>query len=250
MLIYFLKFIASFLLPPGIIILFLGLLSVLLFRQNNRFAKHLGIVTIIFYLLSTGYFGNLLLRPLESRFSPPPEVTGDVIVMLGGGATLDTPDVSGVGNLSGSAANRLLTVVRLYKKLGVPVIVSGGQVFEDTGREAVIARRILLDLGVPDDKIIVEDASLNTKQNAEYVGKLLENNNFKDPILVTSAFHMERAVLNFHKQNISVRTFPADYLTSACTGIYFNNFTPSFGGLFNTGLALHEYLGIFAAGMF
>lgn len=247
MLIYFLKFVASFLLPPGIIILFLAVLSVLFYRRKICYARLLGLVTLIFYLLSTSYVGDFLLRSLESRFSPPINVNGDAIVMLGGGATLDTPDIDGLGHLSGYAANRLLTTARLYKRLGVPVIISGGQVFEDSGREAVIAKRMLKDLGVPDEKIIVEDASLNTKQNAEFVKRILDEHNYNNPILVTSAFHMERAVHNFHKLNVDAQPFPTDYMTSVHSAVYFNNFAPSGSGLFSSCLALREYLGILAA---
>ena len=68
--------------------------------------------------------------------------------MLGGGATLDTSGVNVKGNLSGTAANRLLTCAKLYNKLHVPVIISGGKVYEFTGDEARICRNILINLGV------------------------------------------------------------------------------------------------------
>ena len=69
------------------------------------------------------------MRSLEGRFIPPSEVSGDVVIMLGGGATLDTPDVTGKGQLSSHASNRLLTVALLQKKLNVPIILAGGQVY-------------------------------------------------------------------------------------------------------------------------
>jgi len=61
-----------------------------------------------------------LIWSLEKKYQPPSELNGDVIIMLGGGAFADTPNVNGKGHLSSIAANRLLTCVQLYYKLDVP----------------------------------------------------------------------------------------------------------------------------------
>lgn len=77
-------------------------------------------------MISTNYIGGTILKYQEDRYNPPRNPTGDVIIMLGGGATLDTPDIDGLGNFGGNAANRLLTAARLQRQLNVPVILSGG----------------------------------------------------------------------------------------------------------------------------
>ena len=96
-------------------------------------------IAFLFYLLAMPFFGDSLIHSLEVQYQPPLEMSGDVIVMLGGGATLDTPNPSGRGNVSGDAANRLLTCLQLYHQLKVPIVLSGGQVFRTTGPEAEIA---------------------------------------------------------------------------------------------------------------
>ncbi|MFA5384743.1 MAG: hypothetical protein WC364_08795 [Eubacteriales bacterium] len=68
---------------------------------------------------------------MESKYRPPAEINGDVLVMFGNGVTLDTPDLNGPGHLSGSAANRLLTAARLYYITKLPIILSGGRVFKE-----------------------------------------------------------------------------------------------------------------------
>lgn len=93
--------------------------------------------------------------------------------------------------------------------------------FEDSGREAMIGKRILLGVGIPEDMIIIEDSSLNTKQNAENVKNILETKGFSSPILVTSAFYMERSVLNFSRIGVEVIPFPADYMANKKSGVYF-----------------------------
>jgi hypothetical protein len=67
------------------------------------------------YIFSTQITGDLLIHYLEMKYQPPQIMKGDVIVMLGAGATSDTSDVDGRGEPSGFGANRLLTTARLYK---------------------------------------------------------------------------------------------------------------------------------------
>jgi uncharacterized SAM-binding protein YcdF (DUF218 family) len=178
------------------------------------------------------------------KYQPPQIVNGDVIVMLGAGATNDTNDVDGRGELSGFGANRLITTARLYKQTKLPIIVSGGAVFKDSGNEAEIAKRQLIALGVPEYKIFLENKSLNTEQNAKFTKKIMSLKKLKHPILVTSAFHMERAVLNFTRIGIKVVPYPTDFQTNRNMSIYPNKFVPA--DFLNTRLALKEYLGILA----
>ena len=96
--IYFLKFGASFILPPGIFFVLLFLIAFWAWRRRaRRIAAALFAVTFAFYLLSTSLVADILLRGLENQYEPPAYPAGDVIVMLGGGAMGDTPDVDGVG---------------------------------------------------------------------------------------------------------------------------------------------------------
>lgn len=164
--------------------------------------------------------------------------------MLGGGATLDTPNINTAGHLSGSAANRLITAAELQKMLNVPIIVSGGQVYKNTGTEAMIAEKILTALGVPENKIITESKSLNTTQNAEFTKKLLVKNNFKKPLLVTSAFHMKRAVLQFKRYSQEVTPFPTDYQSNVKQVIQIADLVPSADAMLEVSSTLKEYLGI------
>lgn len=241
--IYLLKFGASFILPPGIFFLCFIILAIFLWRRNEHAIASAFIgLTFVFYLLSTNLVADSLLGNLESVYDPPSDPKGDVIIMLGGGATKDTPDLDGAGGLSGSPANRLLTVVRLYNRLHVPILVSGGQVYADSGREAVIAKRMLLSLGVKESDILVEDQSLNTRQNAKFSHEILKKNTLVDPILVTSAFHMERAVLDFQKENVVVQPFPTDYMVNREHAFHYNKLSPSAGALQANAMVLQEKL--------
>ena len=130
---------------------------------------------MVHYLLVIPITGQLLLHPLEQKYRVPSQLNGDVLVWLGGGATLDTQDIDGQGHLSGAASSRLLTTVQLYERTKLPIILSGGQVFQDSGNEARIAKRMLISLGVNPNDIYIEDKSLNTEQNAKFTANLLES---------------------------------------------------------------------------
>jgi uncharacterized SAM-binding protein YcdF (DUF218 family) len=246
-LVYFVKFLYStFLFPPGIFIVGSFLLCIFLYKRQRTLAKIIAFFTLVFYLSTISLVSDRLIGSLEGKYRVPDPVSGDVIVMLGGGATLDTPNVHGLGHLSGFAANRLLTCAQLYQMLHVPIIVSGGKVLETTGSEADIAKVILMGLGVPEEKVIVENKSLNTTENASFTKELLEQYHFQQPILVTSAFHMERAVLQFTKVHIAVTPYPTDYQTNVEHKFQPHQLWPSANALFDNSLALKEYVGILA----
>lgn len=241
---YIIKFIYGFILPPGGFVTLLVLLSIWLYRREKLAAKVLFIITLLLYISVIPLTGNILTQTLEQRHTPPSQVDGDVIVMLGGGATPDSPDIDGKGQLSGNGANRLLTTIRLYNQTKLPIILSGGQVFTNYGNEANIAKRQLISLGVPEEKIILENKSINTEQNAKFTKQLLKKHKLHKPILVTSAFHMERAIRNFNNLGISVQPYPTDYQSSQDLSIDLNQLTPSLQTpLF---LAIKEYVGIAA----
>jgi len=237
----------TFLLPPGIFLVILAALSIWLLSRDRKAAFGLAMVTCIFYLASTGLVSGALIRSLEHRHVPPAHINGDVIIMLGGGATLDTPNIGGAGHLYGSSANRLLTAVQLYQQLKVPIIVSGGKVLETTGNEAEITARTLANLGVPYEQIMIENKSLNTTQNAEFTKVLIDKHGFKKPILVTSAFHMERAVRQFSKAGQITTPFPTDYQVNVESRLTAYQLLPSAAALIDTQLAIKEYIGLLAA---
>ena len=247
--VYLLKFGASWILPPGIFILACFGIAVYIWRRNHahKAAVMLAGMTFVFYLLCTGLAADRFMGWLESAYEPPEHLQGDVIVLLGGGALKDVPDVDGMGTLCSYPANRMLTAVRLQRQLGVPILLSGGEVYRDTGNEAEISRRILLSLGVPDDKILVENQSINTTQNAQFSTKIMREKGFSKPILVTSAFHMKRSVVDFAKQGMEVTAYPADYQVARNPVFHYNKLRPQVGALQNNVLVLQEVLRTFVS---
>ena len=228
-LVYALKFGASWILPPGIFIVLAVALAVKLFRISRKLSAAVFVGTLVFYLLCTGFVAERFMGWLEEMHTPPAQVESsgaDVIILLGGGAISQVPDVDGVGALCASPANRLLTAVRLQKMLNVPILISGGQVYSDSGAEAEISARVLKSLGVPEDKIITETKSVNTSQNARYCVPILREKNFTKPLLVTSAFHMNRAMLNFNLRRVNPIAYPTDFTVAHNPTFHYTKLRP------------------------
>ena len=242
--VYLLKFGASWVLPPGIFIVAFFVIALYAWKKlgERKLAAVIAGITFVFYLLCTGLVAEQLMGRLEAAYEPPEVPRGDVIIMLGGGAMPDSPDVDGTGSLCSSPANRLLATVRIYRMLHVPILLSGGQVYSDSGAEAKIARRVLLSLGVPEKDILVETRSINTTQNARFSSEIIEEKGFRRPILVTSAFHMKRAVLNFERAGIDVVPYPTDYMVSHHPVFHYTKLRPQTEALLDNVTVLQETL--------
>lgn len=246
--VYLLKFGASWVLPPGLFIVLLVVLAYYLARFNLKLSVVVSVGTLIFYLMCTGLVAERTMGWLENKYPLPTPAelnSGDIIIMLGGGAIGDAKDVDGEGTLCASPANRLLTAVRLQKKFNLPILLSGGQVYSDSGAEAVIALRILQTLDVPPDKILIEPKSVNTTQNAAFSAQILREKNFHKPILVTSAFHMRRAVLNFNQQGFEVVPCPTDFLVAHEPKFHYTKLRPQVEALLINVTVMQEVLRTF-----
>ena len=220
-------------------------LAVKLFKIDRKISIAVLVCTIFFYLLCTSLVAERLMGWLEELHTPPAQIENsgaDVIVLLGGGAISQVPDVDGVGALCASPANRLLTAVRLQKILNVPILVSGGQVYSDSGAEAEIAARVLKSLGVAENKIITETKSVNTTQNARYSAKILRDSGFKKPVLVTSAFHMNRAMLNFNLCRYRPIAYPTDFTVAHNPTFHYTKLRPQAEALLLNVTVMQELL--------
>jgi len=194
-------------------------------------------------LLSTLPVSDAILGGLEYDFMIPKHPKGDVIILLGGSANGGAPDLSGIGIPSEMMLYGVVTAVRLYKRLKISIIVSGGTVFQHAKPEAPIVKRFLVDLGVPDNAIIMEDKSLDTSQNAKNTQKICLERGFRTPILVTSVFHMKGSVILFKSVGIGLIPFPTGFQSWRKRQYGWIDFLP--GGFGDVSTAIKEYLALF-----
>ena len=240
---FFIKKLIEFIIfPPGIIILAFLLVALIAFLERR--IKSVLIISLlsafIIYLLSIQPVSNMLLIPLEISYPVlSAKIIGkpSAIVVLSSGAYSRH-------TLGGDSFNRLFEGFKLYKKYHIPVILSGGYAIS-TFSVAKIMRNILLEMGVKKSYIITEDKSNDTFENALYVLKICKRRNFRRVILVTSAYHMPRAMFLFNevKGGIKIIPYPADFKTDKHYNIY--GYIPQLGNLIISEEAIHEYIGYF-----
>jgi len=201
-------------LETWLFLLLLATFVLLRFGRAGAATGTAGIAAALLALVSILPLGSLVLNALEARFPPnpdPSDVAG--IVILGGGedsvrsAEWDQPLVNDAGDRFIAAlvlANRYPDAQVLFTG-GIGSIVQSGP----TGAE--VAGRLLLESGLSPDRLMLEPASRNTWENARFA---LEHRTEKPGvwILVTSAFHMPRAVESFCAAGwTDVVPWPTDY---------------------------------------
>ncbi|MFO8033901.1 MAG: ElyC/SanA/YdcF family protein [Candidatus Bipolaricaulota bacterium] len=169
-------------------------------RHSRLLATWLGMCVVILYALSVGPGADLLLRPLERAYPPlhqaPAEPISAVVVLSGGdGWWEDRPLTSA---LSTSSTDRLLEGIRVWRLLGGTheLLVVGGIGVPGGRAEAPAMAQAAHALGVPEETLAWESLSRNTYENALAVREILGEEPF---VLVTSAFHMPRAMQTFHR---------------------------------------------------
>ena len=243
------KLLTVLFLPPGGIILFL---FILVFFVKWKIKIFLGMLLVFFYAFSIQPVSDFLLKPLENAWPPLSEDTDEdwpqAIIVLGGGTVQGSPEAGeGQDTLSSDAYKRAVYAYTLRNTFPVPLVFSGGKVFDyDQEPEAVAAGRLFETLGIDSRRIILETTSRNTWENARETAKLFSERNpvIEKAILVTSAYHVKRGVYCFESNGISVIPAPTDYKCERGRKYDLFSFMPSMVYLENTWLALHEYIGL------
>lgn len=204
------------------------------------------IAALVGYLSALVPVGDALLWPLEHRYPPMrdgslvPSVAG-VVVLGSGYSPRDSIPVTGALDEDGLA--RIVEGVRLARQFpGVRLVVSGGAppgLVPSAQGYAKLAR----ELGMPDASIVVLDRSLDTLEESRAISKLFGHAPF---ILVTSAYHMPRAMLLMRHAGAAPIPAPTGQRVGAAQLSLWTAFLPGASGLRMTEQALHEYAGLAA----
>ena len=243
------KIIPLFVYPTGFIVVS-ALLCLLFLAWNWRRAAVtcLLVGTLYVWLCATPVFSRLLADSLEGDYltrTVEQMPQADLIVMLGG--TLSPPGQwNPYGDLDSSAA-RITETARLYRAGKAPqVLISGGQLFPVAGRasEAEMVRALLMDFGVPESAIIVETLSRNTYENATGTARMLQKQPGASVLLVTSAWHMQRAVAVFRRAGVTVVPAPTDSFRAQLADSIPFGYLPDVDALRISTLCIKEWIGM------
>lgn len=208
-----------------------------------------GAAVLLLVLCAWTSVGALMLNPLEERFARPAEMPArvDGLVVLGGGFEGAINLVRGGYDLN-SGGDRFVEAAILARRFpDARVLVSGGTgtlVLDGEG-DADTAPRLLTALGVDRTRLILENRSRNTYENAQFSREMADPKSGETWLLVTSAFHMPRSVGLFRKAGFDVVPWPVDYRTSGEEGIGLFRDNPA-DSLQTATMAIREWIGLAA----
>jgi uncharacterized SAM-binding protein YcdF (DUF218 family) len=236
--------------PGNLLVLLLTAGSLLLFTKWRGFGRFL-IAMIALVSIATAVLpvGRWLLEPLEDRFpmltSLPDKVDG--VIMLGGAVSTVLTAAHGQPQTN-EHAERFIAFADLARRYpNAKLVFAGGGPMLRGGsfREADASREVMIWLGMDTSRVIFERESRNTFENVVNAKALVHPAQGEVWLLVTSAFHMPRAVGVFRAEGWPVVPYPVDYQTGAGE----DDPALSAGFLENLGqssLTLKEWVGLLA----
>ena len=236
------KILTPFLVPPGIFVVLALCLAARQFRKNRRQAAAWAGFALLMWAAATAPLGNRVLAGLEYSYLPPAEVKADAVVVLSAGIEEGGAGSLGVPTLSAVSLERASEAARIYRRYKLPLVITGGTVFS-TGPEAPVIKEYLVSLGVPAKDIFTEERARDTWENAVFSKKLCDEKGYKKPLIVTSAYHMRRAMWSFKEAGFEgAAPYPTAYKRLKRPRFQYVDLLPcGYGPL---GLALREYLGL------
>ncbi len=204
----FVRWVVNFFLPGTPLFLLLGLCAgVLLLYLSDRL-RRLGrlwlLLLALFYIVAASRPGaDVLLAPLyqhTSSLASAADARGATsVVMLNPGAQTHRARGQEYFELNEEAVLRALETARVYRLLGKPLVIVQGGFPEMKDRPSLgeIHSKVLRDLGVPADRIVVEPDSRDTREHAENLKPYLVKHGIRRFVMVTSPMHMRRSIAVF-----------------------------------------------------
>ncbi len=226
-------------------LILLGLLFVI-FKAHKSSISILIISLALMIAIGCGFLPHLLLQQLDT-YSSGNEVAAwknrnGIILLSSGNIKLPQGGLVKPNMFSYSRINKAAQLYYSCKRARTQIckiIVSGGDPLKTGISEADIYSNELQKIGVSADDIILEDQSNNTYQNAQYTSQLLRTLRYDQIYLVTSGFHMKRALIYFANFGLSPLAVSSDY-----PKVYLSLLPLSYNFAITDWL-LHEYLGIY-----
>lgn len=243
----FLSKVLSLLIHPlfaGLLLLAAGTGLTYWWRKRALLVVALGVLVI--WGPATPMVSAWLQGTLEHRYPPKPAAampTADAIVTLGGAVGAPQPPRV-YPDLNGTA-DRVWHAARLYEADRAPLVIASGGVLpwkDQRFREAEAMKALLTSWGVPADSVLLESTSANTYENATNTAEVMQEHGLERVLLVTSAFHMRRALATFRSQGIEAIPAATDHhVVEGSTTLL--DLLPRAGSLDGSTRAIREYVG-------
>ena len=215
------------LLQPGNLLLLCLLAGVFLLLRGRRRGELLVVLSAIgFLLLAVAPIGPAMLLVLEQRFARTPKLPDriDGILVLGGAVDPRISLAHGETVFKGSVTRVLagVALARHHPEAKLALVGGEGELFPVGFAESRATSGFVLEEGIPATRIIIEDRSRSTHENAVFAKELIRPVPGQNWVLVTSAFHMPRAVAAFRAVDWPVIPYPVDFKVDPRTGLRAN----------------------------
>ena len=243
---YLAKFV-WFLLQPSSLMLLASGLALISLPPTARATRRWIIIALAIGLAGFSPLANILLLPLEQRFAradlAAAPVTGFII--LGGAeeaAVALARHAHGL-NDEGERISEAVALARLLPSARVVFTGGSGWVLPGVATEAQAARDMLVSMGVANERITTEGRSRDTFENAVFTKQVVKPQPGERWLLLTSAWHMPRAMGVFRAADFPVEPWPVDYKTTGWDdAVHF--YRSSADGLRRLETVLKEYVGL------
>src|SRR2546423_5617839 len=242
------KIFGFFALPSNLLIS-LGLIGIVLMATRfARAGRRLAVASLLLIaIVGLSPLGNALILPLEDRFPPWDASRGAPTGIISLGGAFDTVVSPARGEVAlNEAAERLTAVAELARRFpNARIVFSGGsgRLIFGGATEAELAARLFASFGIEQQRILLEDHSRDTDENARFSKELLQPKPGERWLLVTSAHHMARAIGVFRAAGFPVEAFPVDYRTRGAADLL-RPFSSLGDGLRRTDTAAREWIGL------
>lgn len=186
--------------------------------------------------------------PLETRFARPDPAPArvDGVVVLGGAVDQVLTEAHGIPALNGAAERMTEMLALAHRYPDAKLVFSGGQGTFVQGdiTEADVARRLWTAMGLPEGRVLYEDRSRNTHENAVFTKAMVQPKPGETWLLVTSAQHMPRSMGVFRAAGWDPVPWPVNYSTGGTPRAWYDAPFPTRLNQFEG--ALREWVGLLA----
>jgi len=224
------------LVKPSHLLLYTAVLGIVLCRRpiGRRLLLAAAILLVVLGLLPTAW---LLMTPLEQRFPIPADLGRvDGIIVLSGAEHARLSELYGQPLLSADAA-RLTTFMMLARRFPEARLVHSGDTVPAS--QSRVARELLLGTGVEPERIVFEARSRSTCASPRATRELVKADSAQRWLMVTSAYHMPRAVACYRAAGWDVTPYPAGFRRGRAPFDF-----DLVGNLDDLDHAVHEWVGL------
>lgn len=214
-------------------------------RRKKALVFQLAALTILI-IFTNPFLSNYALYTWEKPFSEPKTFYEKRHAIVLSGMVSFNP-ANNQHNF-GQSTDRITETIKLYFSNKIDkVILTGGNasIFYHDKPEAEVLKDFLVQLNIPDTSIIIENRSRNTFENALYTSKIIDSlKDNRTPLLITSGYHIKRAMACFERQNIEVIPFGVDIYHPYVKTDFEHLFMPSVQALQQWNILFHEWIGL------